>query len=246
MAKVLKKMEFNDETGRVDIEYDDKSNRSFNLADTVTATTTSSGGVDTLPNATGPNLGIMAYLPGIGVGGSYWYSDGARWRPVGGSFMLHRIQADVTGVSGTAPQLMSSAKIPAGLMKTGDILRVTAVFEKSGTTDALDVSLVAAATESAATGPALVTIAAAIATSGRTVGTKQELQRVSETEILPLRGGSFGGPFNGASSMLAAQSKVAIGSNMDSADFWLALVAKMGGSTDIPKATTFYVEYIAG
>ena len=45
MAKVLKKMEFNDETGRVDIEYDDKTNRSFNLADTVTATTTSSGGV---------------------------------------------------------------------------------------------------------------------------------------------------------------------------------------------------------
>ena len=45
MAKVLKKMEFNDETGRVDIEYDDNTNRSFNLADTVTATTTSSGGV---------------------------------------------------------------------------------------------------------------------------------------------------------------------------------------------------------
>ena len=45
MAKVLKKMEFNDETGRVDIEYDDKTNRSFNLADTVTATSTSSGGI---------------------------------------------------------------------------------------------------------------------------------------------------------------------------------------------------------
>ena len=45
MAKVLKKMEFNNETGKVDIEYDDKTNRSFNLADTVTATTTSSGGV---------------------------------------------------------------------------------------------------------------------------------------------------------------------------------------------------------
>ena len=46
MAKVLKKMEFNDETGRVDIEYDDKTNRSFNLADTVTATTNSSGGIE--------------------------------------------------------------------------------------------------------------------------------------------------------------------------------------------------------
>ena len=45
MAKVLKKMEFNDETGKVDIEYDDKTTRSFNLADTVTASTTSSGGV---------------------------------------------------------------------------------------------------------------------------------------------------------------------------------------------------------
>ena len=43
MAKVLKKMEFNDETGKVDIEYDDNTNRSFNLADTVTASTTSSG-----------------------------------------------------------------------------------------------------------------------------------------------------------------------------------------------------------
>ena len=46
MAKVLKKMEFNDETGRVDIEYDDNTNRSFNLADTVTASTTSSGGIE--------------------------------------------------------------------------------------------------------------------------------------------------------------------------------------------------------
>ena len=45
MAKVLKKMEFNDETGKVDIEYDDNTNRSFNLADTVTASTNSSGGV---------------------------------------------------------------------------------------------------------------------------------------------------------------------------------------------------------
>ena len=46
MAKVLKKMEFNDETGKVDIEYGDNTNRSFNLADTVTATTNSSGGLE--------------------------------------------------------------------------------------------------------------------------------------------------------------------------------------------------------
>lgn len=45
MSKNLKQMQFNDETGEVSIEYDDKSVNNFNLGDVLTATTSSGGGM---------------------------------------------------------------------------------------------------------------------------------------------------------------------------------------------------------
>lgn len=45
MSKNLKQMQFNDETGEVSIEYDDKSVNNFNLGDVLTATASSDEGV---------------------------------------------------------------------------------------------------------------------------------------------------------------------------------------------------------
>lgn len=63
------------------------------------------------------------YVTDVGVGGSWWYSDGVRWRAKGGSVVLGALQAVVahSGTTGAAEKLFG-VTIPAGLVRVGDIL----------------------------------------------------------------------------------------------------------------------------
>ena len=72
----------------------------------------------------------------VGVGGSEWYSDGTKWRAVGGQVVLKN---DATGAATvahtvTTEQLMLSYALPLGLVQANDVLVVEALRAKTGDT----------------------------------------------------------------------------------------------------------------
>lgn len=72
----------------------------------------------------------------VGNGGSEWYSDGTRWRTVGGQVVLKN---DVVGAATvantvTTEQLMLSYALPLGLIQANDVLAIEALRTKTGDT----------------------------------------------------------------------------------------------------------------
>lgn len=71
------------------------------------------------------------FISDVGIGGSYWYSDGSKWRPVGGRVTLRNTIVDVTN-NGAAKVVMDYATLPAGLVADGDVLMVSCSKERTG------------------------------------------------------------------------------------------------------------------
>ena len=207
-------------------------------------TTSSSGEVGNLPDPASAGSGYQVFLSGVGVGGSYWYSDGTRWRPVGGRLMLYKLQAPVVGVATASDQLLADLRVPAGLLKNGDTLALTIGYGKTGTaSESATLKITASPTQGNAAGTAVVTASNAMASGGKSFGAKMELERRTATGLLQIGAGSAAAPFNGASSTNGHRTPVAVGS-MD-ADWYLGLVNLMSGATEVPTLYTFNVEFIA-
>ncbi len=228
-------------------EYDnDKEYKEvFVLKDTIplTATVSSDSGVGNLPDPATVSPGQHFFLASVGVGGSWWYSDGTRWRPVGGRVTLYSLPAQVDGVAQAAAQNLAEAKILAKTIQVGDILRVSNAVGKSGTVDsvlrAIRVSPAAAATN----GVALAGGNSFPGTTGRSAGEKVEFKKVSATQFVPIGNGSGTAPFSG-NSPNALQSPITV-SNSDTADIYLSSVLTMTSGSEVPTQQMFVVELIA-
>ena len=78
----------------------------------------------------------------VGVGGSEWYSDGTRWRAVGGQVTVIKLgaQTAINGSTATSDttQLIDSpattCKIPAGLFQIGDKISIESYMSKPNAT----------------------------------------------------------------------------------------------------------------
>ena len=85
------------------------------------------------------NPSQIFHVTDVGVGGSYWYSNGVRWRPVNGACWLYNLPADVAhpGTSGTSSTAtrMADFLIPAGLIQDGDMIEVHASIDASAVGD---------------------------------------------------------------------------------------------------------------
>lgn len=88
----------------------------------------------TIPSAAS-NTGAQVFVSDVGQGGSYWYSDGTRWRAVGGSYVIKGITSPVTSDGTTTEAVIAQVALPPGLFRTGDYLRVFFAMTKSGTVD---------------------------------------------------------------------------------------------------------------
>lgn len=73
--------------------------------------------------------GMVARLSDVGIGGSFWYSDGVRWRALGRVFLPVTTNDSV----GNTNQVVGQALIPAGLIQAGDQIRTRWSALKSGT-----------------------------------------------------------------------------------------------------------------
>jgi len=89
----------------------------------------------TKPAAAAGNANKRVFISDVGVGGSYWFSDGARWRPVGGRVMLHALFTAVTSVANTNEQILDQYLAPAGLFSAGDKVAFTCRLDKSAAVD---------------------------------------------------------------------------------------------------------------
>lgn len=67
----------------------------------------------------------------IGIdGGSLWWSNGTRWKPVGGVCRLLRTVTPISKSNANTSQgNLSTYTMPAGLMRTGDALELDGLFE---------------------------------------------------------------------------------------------------------------------
>ena len=73
-------------------------------------------------NAASYNPGQIFYVTDVGVGGSYWYSTGVRWRAVNGALWLHNPTTPVAHSGAATTEKLGELTIPAGLLQAGDIL----------------------------------------------------------------------------------------------------------------------------
>ena len=86
--------------------------------------------------AAGANTWRIYMVTDIGIGGSLWFSDGSRWKPVGG-----RVTLDVANtlpvVTGTVETITHQYTIPAGLLQDGDVLVLERHDNKSAAVETL-------------------------------------------------------------------------------------------------------------
>lgn len=165
--------------------------------------------------------GRTAYISDVGIGGSFWLSDGSRWRAIGGSYVLKNSVSNITN-SGAAKVVMDYVALPIGLFKDGDVLQID--FEKSRTggtsdTDATDIMIGAAATTP---GTSLGLGTSALATTSVELASRYRVRRDSSTSIRQLSiSGSVG---TGASTTLFASAVVP---NMDSQQTYLQITSDL-------------------
>jgi hypothetical protein len=135
------------------------------------------------PSATAV-AGASIYVTDIGAGGggSYWYSDGVRWRAVGGKVSLMK-STTATSVSFSADAQVAeqSPIIRAGAIQANDTLRVILSIQKSAgaATTVTSLHLGSAGTKD----DAVIWQASQPAGASRSMTTAIEIMRVSATTV---------------------------------------------------------------
>lgn len=183
------------------------------------------------------------FFTDIGIGGSFWFYSGGRWRPQGGRVMLKNSITDVT--NNLAPEIvMDYATILPGLWQDGDILDVFFRKSRTGGTSDTDASLLkfsgAAATPGTPTG---LGSGGALTTTTIDMSMRAGLRRLSSTSFRPI---NIAGAV-GVGSGNASPSDVTGYQNMDSTTNYLQICSDLttaGGEISVLRA--FTVELIAG
>lgn len=144
-----------------------------------------------LPAATSVGVNTIFRVTDIGVAGITLISDGTRWRPQGGSAVLHRQTADIAHADNVTEQAGMIATIPAGLLGAGDILRVTqTIFRSAADTDVFDVRSRFGTSSAGLTGTQ-IKLNTMVAATSLTFSTVMEFRLISATSIIMLGTDAF-------------------------------------------------------
>ena len=195
--------------------------------------------------ATKPLASVLSgqiFISDVGVGGSYWYSDGSKWRPVGGRVTLKNTISPVTN-NGSPKVILDYATLPAGLVADGDLLEVRYHKERTGGTSDTDATDIMHGYELVA-GTCISTgmSTSALATTNISLTNQCLLRKDSATTLRPLTiGGGTG--LGGSTSNYAAVTV----SNMNSGQTYLVITSDLttaGGEVSVLRG--FVVTLIAG
>ena len=194
------------------------------------------------PASYGP--GQLFYVSDVGIGGSYWYSNGVRWTPLNGSVHLLRLRNVAFPAGGTEVKF-ASCKIPTGLVAAGRSLGYQISYQKSGATETL--------TLKCRWGPADdisgTQVFAAVTAASQWGYALNELFRASATTVTKHGNGGIGGHggAGGVSSTVLAPSNTTLtGVNLDSTDSYFAFTSAFSATTETGIATTIALELLDG
>jgi hypothetical protein len=124
--------------------------------------------------------GYMALATDLGsLPGTYLVSDGTRWKILGGTATLKQLGAAAGGVTNTE-SLVLQTLIPAGAMRQYDSLRFWMSLTKSGTTDALNLTL-RIGTAGTTADAAVISLAGAVSAASLTFGGVFDLKMLTTT-----------------------------------------------------------------
>lgn len=79
-------------------------------------------------------VGQSVFITNAGTKGSHWFYDGTSWKPVNGLALLASLDSASSNIANTET-IVFQYLLPAGLVQTGDRLRLSFGHVKSGTTD---------------------------------------------------------------------------------------------------------------
>lgn len=179
------------------------------------------------PAAAG-RTGDIIYITDIGPNGagSYWYSDGARWRLVNNASVINQQTAEYVLTGTLSEVLIAQQKIPAGSMKNFDYLAATVAYARpsSGQSSTVTIRYRLGTNPAALTDPVVFTPTAigAVNTSG---AMKFELDRLAPTSVRLRQSGSLSTPLTWQSS-LAFPSAVTV-PDMDASDVYMSLTGQI-------------------
>lgn len=124
------------------------------------------------------------YISDIGIGGSYWYSDGSKWRPVGGRVTL-RNALTVISNSGAAKVVMDYATLPAGLFADGDLIHIHVVKDRTGGTADTETTDICIGTASTTVGTSVGLGTGVLATTQVQFTSNWSVKKQTPTTVMP-------------------------------------------------------------
>lgn len=189
------------------------------------------------------NNGSLARFTDVGGGtgstggGSLFYSNGTRWKPVNGGALLDAVDTTNTSVANTTEQQLNPNHIviPAGVIGDYDRLRIKLTLSKSAAVDTSTVRLRFGPLGTVAD-PVLTTITG-LAAANQSYGAQIDFKRVSATSLQKLGNADPSTGFNGAVASVIT-STVAV-SSMDSNPMYLTISSQMTGGTETVSLVDF-------
>ncbi len=181
-----------------------------------------------------------AFFTDIGVGGSFWFYSGGRWRPSAGRVVLKNLTSSVTH-STTTRTVMDYATLPAGLWQDGDVVEMEWCKTLTGTdTDTTETALSAVA---ATFSDAMNLTTAALTNTNPIVAARWRWRRLGATSVRPISiSGSVG---LGTAGAIPADPTVT--TNLDTTDAYLQISGKLTtGGGPVTSLRAFTVTLICG
>lgn len=177
--------------------------------------------------------GMVVRCTNVGRGGSHWYSDGTRWRAVGG--VIDLVTTSLTSAGGASNFVLGEAAIPAGLWQAGDEIEMLPVAIKSGTSETATVATFTG-TVSGTPGVNLNLGTAAMAAANNQLAPRYGWVRLSATSV---GAATISGSIGVGASPAPASSTV---SNLDSvAQFVQFVLSGMSSTVETVSMRSFRV-----
>lgn len=170
-------------------------------------------------------------------GGSLFYSNGTRWKPVNGGAILDAVDTANTSVANTTEQQLNPnhAAIPAGVIGDFDRLRLKITLSKSSNADTSTIRLRYGPLGTVAD-PIIITITS-LAAANQSYGAQIDFKRVSATSLQKLGNADPSTGFNGAVSSTVT-APVAV-SSMDTNIMYLTISSQMTTGTETVSLVDF-------
>lgn len=170
-------------------------------------------------------------------GGSLFYSNGTRWKPVNGGALLDAVDTPNISIANTAEQQLNPnhIAIPAGLVGDFDRLRLKLTLSKSAAVDSSTVRVRYGPLGTVAD-PVITTITV-LSAANQSYGAQIDFKRASATTLQKLGNADPSTGFNGA--VASAVTAAVTVSNMDSNAMYLTISSQMMTGTETVSLVDF-------